>query len=133
MVYQADKPKDLFDHQVSNSSLSLYTDKKPISKYEYHQTGIASWYGNQHRGLKMVNGKKFDPNVVSFAHPNLPINSIIRVTNLGNGKKLTGRLTDRGPFTKSRILDVSEKAAKKLGFKKTGLTQVKIEVLKSKS
>ena len=74
-------------------------------------------------------GEKVMPFAVSGAHKTLPLPCRVRVTNLKNGKSLKIRLNDRGPFIPGRIIDVTPRAATKLGFKEQGLTQVRVEVL----
>jgi rare lipoprotein A len=90
-----------------------------------HSVGIASWYGSQHQGRKMANGQKFDRRKLTAAYWYLPLGSVIRVTNLENGKSITVTITDRGPnFRLHRILDLSEAAAKELDYIQKGLTPV---------
>jgi rare lipoprotein A len=90
-----------------------------------HLVGIASWYGSQHQGRKMANGKRFDRGKLTAAYWYLPLGSVIRVTNLENGKSITVTVTDRGPnFRLHRILDLSEAAASELDYIQKGLTPV---------
>jgi rare lipoprotein A len=90
-----------------------------------HFVGIASWYGSQHQGRKMANGQRFDRRKLTAAYWYLPLGSVIRVTNLQNGKSITVTVTDRGPnFRLHRILDLSEAAAKELDYLQKGLTPV---------
>ena len=103
----------------------------PQNYEEYEETGTASWYGDEFHGRPTANGETYDMNIMTAAHPTLPLPSMVRVTNLGNGKVAIVRVNDRGPFAKSRIIDVSEKAAIALGFKDIGTAQVKIELLKN--
>ena len=109
---------------------------QPLSVDEalyYDETGIASWYDeSKFFGLKRGNtslGEKVMPWHISAAHKTLPLPSVVRVTNLENGKKLKMRVNDRGPFIEGRIIDVTPRAAAKLGFKKDGLTQARVEVI----
>ena len=99
----------------------------------YSREGIASWYDeSKFFGLMRGNtslGEKVMPFAVSGAHKTLPLPCRVKVTNLKNGKSLKMRLNDRGPFIPGRIIDVTPRAAAKLGFKDQGLTQVKVEVL----
>jgi len=97
-----------------------------------HFVGIASWYGSQHQGRKMANGQKFDRGKLTAAYWDLPLGSVIRVTNLENGKSITVTVTDRGPnFRLQRILDLSEAAAKELDYIKKGLTPVYVSQVMS--
>lgn len=98
------------------------TTEKP-----YKATGRASWYGKQFNGRKTSSGERYDMFAMTAAHPTLPIPSYVRVTNLSNGKSVIVRINDRGPFHRSRLMDLSYAAAFKLGFVKQGSTQVSIE------
>ncbi|MDX1680467.1 MAG: septal ring lytic transglycosylase RlpA family protein [Akkermansiaceae bacterium] len=110
-----------------------YTPMGVSEALDYRATGIAShynesrWFGLK-RGTTAI-GEKVMPWDVSGAHKTLPLPCEIRVTNLENGKSVKMRINDRGPFIPGRILDVTPRAAKKLGFYEQGLTQVRIEVL----
>jgi rare lipoprotein A len=97
----------------------------------YTQTGRASWYGPGFHGKKTSSGERFDMNMMTAAHPTLPIPSYVRVTNLANGKSVVVRINDRGPFHGNRIIDLSKAAANKLGFLSKGTAQVRIELLKA--
>ena len=94
---------------------------------------MASWYDeSKFFGLKRGNtslGEKVYPMAISGAHKTLPLPCRVRVTNLENGKSVKMRLNDRGPFIAGRIIDVTPRAAKKLGFKEQGLTRAEVEVL----
>jgi len=97
------------------------------------ETGICSWYDeSKFFGLKRGNtslGEKVQPWHLTGAHKTLPLPCLVKVTNLENGKTLRLRLNDRGPFIPGRHLDVTPRAAKKLGFYEKGLTRTRIEVL----
>ena len=106
----------------------------PAVDYDYEEIGIASWYGPGFHGKKTANGEIFDQNMVSAAHRTLPMPSVVRVTNLDNGKVLPKvRINDRGPFAGNRIIDLSKKAAQELGFMNTGIAKVKVEILENES
>lgn len=100
---------------------------------QYKQTGEASWYDESKLlGFKRGNtslGEKVMPFAVSGAHKTLTLPCVVKVTNLKNGKSLKMRLNDRGPFIPGRIIDVTPRAASKLGFKDQGLTDVEVEVI----
>lgn len=99
-------------------------------KYDdFEEVGTASWYGDDFQGKKTANGEIYHKGDMTAAHPTLPLPSMVKVTNLDNGKSSIVRVNDRGPFAKNRIIDVSEKAADELGFKGKGTTTVKIEFL----
>ena len=105
----------------------------PKEDYAYKETGIASWYGADfHNGIT-ANGELYDMHGLTAAHRTLPLPSIVRVTNLQNGRSLVLRVNDRGPFVNNRIIDVSMRAAQLLGFKDTGTTQVQVEILPEES
>ena len=94
--------------------------------------GVSSYYGlnDGFDGNLTANGEIFDKDGVSGAHKTLPLNSIVKVTNLDNGKSLTLKINDRGPYIKGRILDCSYGAALKLDFVQQGTTNVKVKVIK---
>lgn len=99
----------------------------------YEEVGQASWYGDDFHGKKTANGERFNKHAMTAAHRTLPLPSFVRVTNLENGKHAMVMVNDRGPFAKNRILDLSEKAAKSLGMKETGIAKVKVQYLKEES
>lgn len=98
----------------------------PAHEPDYDETGVASWYGNQFQGRPTANGEIFDMNVVSGAHPTLPIPSLVEVTNLANGRSIVVRVNDRGPFVSNRLIDMSARGAELLGFKQKGHTNVRV-------
>ncbi|MBX7201265.1 MAG: septal ring lytic transglycosylase RlpA family protein, partial [Rhodospirillaceae bacterium] len=100
----------------------------PAEDYAYVQEGIASWYGQDFHGKKTANGEKYDMNAITAAHPTLPMPSVVRVTNLDNGRQLNVRVNDRGPFHSSRIIDLSRRAAQLLGFYEVGTAHVRVEI-----
>lgn len=91
--------------------------------------GVASWYGAQFHGRTSANGEPFDMEALTAAHRTMPLGSVIRVINLNNGKHLYVRITDRGPYEKGRILDLSRRAAMQLDMEREGLTYVQIEIV----
>lgn len=93
----------------------------------YDETGIASWYGEPFHGRPTANGERFDMNALSAAHKTLPLPSLVRVTNLQNGRSLKLRVNDRGPFVHGRVIDVSRRAAQLLGFQRAGTARVRVE------
>jgi len=101
----------------------------PERDLSYDRTGIASWYGDQFAGKLTANGEIFQPDIVSAAHKTLPMPSVVRVTNLDNGKSLVVRVNDRGPYVSGRIIDLSREAARLLGFKDNGLARVRVKLL----
>ncbi len=110
-----------------------YQPLSPSQALHYDQTGIGSWYDeSKFFGLKRGNtslGEKVMPWDISAAHKTLPLPCVVKVTNLANGKSLKVRVNDRGPFIPGRIIDVTPRAASKLGFRGRGLTQVRVQVV----
>lgn len=96
----------------------------------YDKVGVASWYGEPFHGRKTANGELFDKHEISAAHPTLPMPSIVRVTNLVNRKSMDIRVNDRGPFVGDRIIDLSEAAARELGFERRGTVPVRVQFLR---
>jgi rare lipoprotein A len=94
----------------------------------FTQTGLASFYGRAHDGKVTASGERFDPRGFTAAHRSLALGSRVRVTNLGNGQAVIVKITDRGPFVRGRIIDVSLAAAQALGITDKGLAQVRLEV-----
>ena len=105
----------------------------PHEDYKYSETGIASWYGPGFEGKQTANGETFDPDELTAAHRTLPMPSLVRVTNLDNGKSVVVRVNDRGPFANNRIIDVSKRAADLLGFTGVGTAKVSVEILSIES
>ena len=95
----------------------------------FQQKGIASWYGKKFHGRKTSNGETYDMYGISAAHKTLPFNTVVRVHNLDNGKKIEVRINDRGPFIRGRIIDLSYGAAKIIGLVGPGTARVKIVAL----
>lgn len=93
------------------------------------ERGIASWYGEQFHGKQAANGEIFDMGALTAAHRTLPLGSMIRVTNLTNGKHVRVRINDRGPYVNGRILDLSLAAADRLGMVHGGLSVIQLEVI----
>ncbi|WP_343714342.1 septal ring lytic transglycosylase RlpA family protein [Inquilinus sp.] len=97
------------------------------------QVGDATWYGPGFHGRKTASGERFDTGLVTAAHRSLPLPSLVKVTNLDNGRTLIVKINDRGPFVKSKIIDMSSRGAELLGFRGTGSARVKIQVLEEES
>ena len=95
----------------------------------YTEEGNASWYGNPFNGRRSSNGEIYDMNKLTAAHRTLPFETMVRVTNLSNGKTTTVRITDRGPFVDNRIIDLSLAAAREIESVGPGIVPVRIEVL----
>lgn len=105
----------------------------PRETYNHTETGIASWYGPNFHGKKTANGEIFNMNELTAAHKTLQLPSLVRVTNLENGRSIIVRINDRGPFKHGRIIDLSKRAAELLDFKHQGTAKVKLQVLTKES
>lgn len=105
----------------------------PKEDYNYSEVGMASWYGDDFHAKKTANGEKYDMNTLTAAHRTLPLPSIVKVTNLENGRSLVVRVNDRGPYAKERIIDLSKRAAGLLGYQTKGTAKVKVEIMAKES
>jgi rare lipoprotein A len=101
----------------------------PPEPRRYQDEGNASWYGAKHHGEKTASGAAFDKNALTAAHRTLPFDTRLRVTNLENGRTVEVVVNDRGPYVDGRLIDLSEAAARKLGFTEDGVVRVRIEEL----
>lgn len=106
----------------------------PAEDWNYSETGIASFYGGERTGTNFhgkltANGELYDMNSLTAAHTTLPMPSLVRVTNLNNGRSLVLRVNDRGPFARGRIIDVSRRAAQLLGFEGQGTARVRVDIM----
>ncbi|YAI82442.1 MAG: septal ring lytic transglycosylase RlpA family protein [cyanobacterium endosymbiont of Rhopalodia sterrenbergii] len=91
--------------------------------------GMASWYGPGFHGRLTANGERYNQNGLTAAHKNLPFGTRVRVTNLNNGRSITVRINDRGPYAYGRIIDLSKGAARVIGLMGSGVAPVQIEIL----
>ena len=96
---------------------------------DFEREGIASWYGGKFHGRLTANGERFDANKLTAAHKTLPFGTVVKVTNTDNGRTVTVRINDRGPFVENRIIDLSRGAAERLEMTGTGVAQVRLEVI----
>ena len=92
-------------------------------------SGIASWYGPDFHGKKTSNGETYDMHAMTAAHKTLPMNTMVRVTNIKNGKNIIVRINDRGPFVAGRVIDLSKTGAVKLDVFNAGTAPVLLEVV----
>lgn len=108
---------------------------QPQEHFEYDETGIASYYGKRDgfHGKKTSTGETFQEHDLTAAHKTLPLPSVVRVTNMDNGRSLLLKVNDRGPFVDGRIIDVSSKAARMLGFYNKGTAKVRVQSLVEES
>ncbi|MFM2042181.1 MAG: rare lipoprotein [Pseudomonadota bacterium] len=105
----------------------------PKVDYAYDETGIASWYGPGFHQKVTANGEIYNENELTAAHQTLPMPSLVRVTNLENGRSIVVRINDRGPFATGRIIDMSRRGAQLLGFEGKGLAKVRVQILAEES
>jgi rare lipoprotein A len=105
----------------------------PAEDWTYDETGIASWYGPNFHGKITANGELYDMTQVTAAHKTLPMPSLVRVTNLENGRTIIVRVNDRGPYARGRILDMSRRGAQLLGYEKTGTAKVRVQIMAAES
>jgi rare lipoprotein A len=98
----------------------------PREVASYDRTGVASWYGSAFHGRRTANGEVFDMGALTAGHPTLPLPSYAYVTNLQNGRTIMVRVNDRGPYVNDRIIDLSWRSAKELGFAARGLARVRV-------
>ena len=99
--------------------------------YETVGQGEASYYGNELAGNRTASGERFNPQALTAAHRSLPLGTKLRVTNMANGMSVIVRVNDRGPFVRSRIIDVSLGAARQIQMVRSGRAQVKLEILRT--
>ena len=102
---------------------------RPKDQPGYSKVGMASWYGPNFHGRLTANGEVYDQYALSAAHPTLPLPSYAKVTNLENGSSVVVRINDRGPFSNKRIIDLSARASKLLGYQKKGLAKVRVRYI----
>jgi rare lipoprotein A len=115
---------------VAGPAMQRHSGKRnPQRRHGGAEIGVASWYGHEWHGRRTASGERFRSEEMTAAHPTLPLLSRALVTNLANGQSVAVRITDRGPHTKGRIIDVSHSAAERLGMLATGVARVKVEPL----
>lgn len=122
--------KELYAHQKLGQRYSIagkqYT---PKHNPKYDRSGLASWYGEKFHGKPTATGEIYDMNELTAAHKTLPLNSMLHVENLENGKTLIVRLNDRGPFVDGRVIDLSKASAIALGTIEGGLARVRVRYI----
>ena len=94
-------------------------------------TGVVSWYGDKFHGRKTASGERYDKHELTAAHKSLPFGTKVKVTNIRNGKSVVVEINDRGPYAKSRVLDLSQAAFSEIGHTNTGVMQVEYEIMNS--
>jgi rare lipoprotein A len=103
---------------------TVYPSRLP----SFTQVGLASWYGRDFHHKTTASGERYDMRDLTAAHRSLPLDTIVRVTNLDNNRSVVVRINDRGPFAQGRVIDVSRGAAELLDMTKTGVVPVRVEV-----
>ncbi len=129
-------PGDLEYEEAAPINNSLFGDwdmeAAGLDNVGWTQKGIASWYGSNFHEGPTASGETYDMYSMTAAHRNLPFNTFVEVTLLDSNRSVVVRINNRGPYTgKERIIDLSKKAADKLGIKGQGLAKVKIEVIEA--
>jgi rare lipoprotein A len=104
------------------------SSKSKANPVRAYQVGTASWYGEFFQGKPTASGEPYDMRDFTAAHPSLPLGTFVKVTNLRNGKAVVVRINDRGPVVDGRIIDVSDNAARALGFKDRGIQRVRVDL-----
>lgn len=117
--------KYMVGHPYKIAGKTYYPSEKRVV-----QVGTASWYGADFHGRRTANGEIFDRNSITAAHPTMPLPSYARVTNLRNHDSIVVRVNDRGPYHGGRVMDVSQRVAEALEFKRFGVARVRVEYLK---
>ncbi|MEX1212154.1 MAG: septal ring lytic transglycosylase RlpA family protein [Balneolaceae bacterium] len=97
---------------------------------EFVESGIASWYGADYHGTRTANGEIYDMNTLTAAHKTLPFGSYVRVVNKDNGRHVTVRINNRGPYVEGRVIDLSRRSAQEFGIIRTGLAPVDLYLVK---
>ena len=108
---------------------SVTTPQAPDATYEAVGQGVASYYAASFAGNRTASGERFDPDALTCAHRSLPLGTMLRVTNIANGRSVTVRVNDRGPFTRGRVLDMSLAAARDIGMVRSGKAMVRLEIV----
>lgn len=120
--------KNLNTHQHVGAPYTVHGQTYyPKHDPSYDMVGAASWYGDKYHGKFTANGETYNKNAFTAAHKTLPLNSLVVVTNLISGQSVTLRINDRGPFLGNRLIDLSEAAAKAIGYKASGLGEIRVQ------
>jgi len=110
--------------------MTLFTACSAEPKAPSQASGLASYYADKLQGRKTASGERFDQNARTAAHRTLPFGTKVKVTNTKNGKSVTVRINDRGPFVKGRIIDLSRSAFARIGNPASGLIPVRVEIVR---
>lgn len=104
-------------------------EAEPEKEKKWWQEGIASWYGRKYHRRHTASGERYDMFALTAAHRTLPFGTVLKVTNLENGRTVKVRVNDRGPFVKGRIIDLSLAAAREIDMEIAGVVRVRIEII----
>ncbi len=105
----------------------------PAEQTNYSEKGLASWYMPVGDSALTANGEVYDANLLTARHKTLPMPSLVKITNLENGKEIVARVNDRGPMVNNRLMDVSQEAARQLGMPSSGTVLVQVDYLAEES
>ena len=132
-MYQVERFNNELDNDTikeTKDSLSVNDEvKEAVEKAVDISSGVVSWYGGKFHGRKTASGDRYDKNELTAAHKSLPFGTKVKVTNTRNGKSVVVEINDRGPFVKSRVLDLSQAAFNEIGHTNTGVMHVEYEIL----
>ena len=117
------------DSASPQTSARQTASKPKAHKAKPYQVGTASWYGSYFQGRPTASGEPYNMYDLTAAHPELPLGTLVKVTNLRNGRAVVVRINDRGPVVPGRIIDVSYNTAKVLDFKARGIQRVRLDVV----
>jgi hypothetical protein len=123
----------LFTEAARQLADSLASAEPEVLSMRDLGTGQASFYAHEFAGRRTASGERFNPEALTAAHRTLPMGTRVRVTNLRNGQSVIVRITDRGPFKKGRIIDLSLAAARVIGMVRSGVAQVKLEIVQTRT
>ncbi len=123
--------QDVYDPKTSPYTVLGRTYYPLQDARGYSEVGIASWYGDDFHGKKTASGDIYDMYAISAAHKTLPLGTVVRVTNLQNGRQVDLLVNDRGPFVDGRIIDLSYGAARQLGSARAGVVKVRVAAIGS--
>ncbi|MDX2005732.1 MAG: septal ring lytic transglycosylase RlpA family protein [Meiothermus sp.] len=124
------RPAQQAQRQIPQPAQPARVVPPPALQLPVYQLGWASWYGPRFHGRLTANGERFNTYAMTAAHRYLPFNTRVVVTNLINGRNVTVRINDRGPFIRGRIIDLSFAAARQLGFYNSGITRVSLRIIR---
>lgn len=127
------KPDGRSSYKVGGTYVIAGQVYTPEENLRYNESGMASWYGPGFHGKRTANGEAYDQQAMTAAHRTLPMPSVVRVTNVSNGNTVILRVNDRGPFAHNRIIDVSRAAAERLDMVRSGVANVRVEILAEES